>query len=92
MTSLHRSFFERSVLEVAKDLIGATLVFDEVGAVIVETEAYLLDAPASHSFKGVTHRNGSMFGRSTRQGIYLSILRPSLVPKCGLLTRFGRTH
>lgn len=72
MTSLHRSFFERSAIEVAKDLIGATLVFNGVGGVIVETEAYLLEDPASHSFKGVTRRNGSMFGPPGRAYIYRS--------------------
>jgi DNA-3-methyladenine glycosylase len=72
MTSLHRSFFERSAIEVAKDLIGATLVFDGLGGVIVETEAYLLEDPASHSFKGVTRRNGSMFGPPGRAYIYRS--------------------
>ena len=72
MTLLHRSFFERSVIEVAKDLIGATLVFNGVGGVIVETEAYLLEDPASHSFKGVTRGNGSMFGPPGRAYIYRS--------------------
>jgi DNA-3-methyladenine glycosylase len=72
MTSLHRSFFERSAIEVAQDLIGTTLVFDGLGGVIVETEAYLLEDPASHSFKGVTRRNGSMFGPPGRAYIYRS--------------------
>lgn len=72
MTSLHRSFFERNAIEVAKDLIGATLVFDGVGGVIIETEAYLPEDPASHSFKGVTRRNGSMFGPPGRAYIYRS--------------------
>ena len=72
MTSLHRSFFERGAIEVAKDLIGATLVFNGVGGIIVETEAYLLEDPASHSFIGVTRRNGSMFGPPGRAYIYRS--------------------
>jgi DNA-3-methyladenine glycosylase len=72
VTSLHRSFFERSAIEVGKDLIGATLVFSGVGGVIVETEAYLSEDPASHSFKGVTCRNSSMFGPAGRAYIYRS--------------------
>jgi DNA-3-methyladenine glycosylase len=72
MTSLHLSFFERSAIEVAKDLIGATLVFNGVGGVIVETEAYLLEDPASHSFKGITRRNCTMFGPPARAYIYRS--------------------
>jgi DNA-3-methyladenine glycosylase len=72
MTALPLSFFQRSAIEVAKELIGTTLVFNEVGGVIVETEAYLLEDPASHSFKGLTRRNGSMFGPPGRAYIYRS--------------------
>jgi DNA-3-methyladenine glycosylase len=34
------AFFDRSVLEVAPELIGATLLVGGVGGVIVELEAY----------------------------------------------------
>jgi DNA-3-methyladenine glycosylase len=40
-------FFERSALEVAQDLIGNTLLFDGVGGIIIETEAYSSDDAAS---------------------------------------------
>src|SRR5687767_12164135 len=59
---LKRSFFNRSVHEVAPDLIGATLLVDGVGGIIVEVEAYHHTDPAAHSFRGPTPRNHVMFG------------------------------
>jgi DNA-3-methyladenine glycosylase len=59
---LKRSFFGRSVLEVAPDLIGTTLLVDGVGGIIVEVEAYHHSEPAAHSFNGPTPRNSIMFG------------------------------
>ncbi len=59
---LKRTFFARSVHEVAPDLIGATLLVDRVGGIIVEVEAYHHTAPAAHSFRGPTARNKVMFG------------------------------
>ena len=57
-----RAFFGRSVHEVAPDLIGATLLFNGVGGVIVEVEAYHHTDPAAHSYRGPTPRNMVMFG------------------------------
>jgi DNA-3-methyladenine glycosylase len=59
---LKRAFFDRSVHEVAPDLIGATLLVNGVGGVIVEVEAYHHTDPAAHSFGGPTPRNSVMFG------------------------------
>jgi DNA-3-methyladenine glycosylase len=59
---LKRSFFGRSVHEVARDLIGATLLVDGVGGIIVEVEAYHHTEPAAHSHRGPTPRNMVMFG------------------------------
>jgi len=59
---LKRSFFNRSVHEVAPDLIGVTLLVDGVGGIIVEVEAYHHTEPAAHSFRGPTPRNMVMFG------------------------------
>ena len=42
------SFFDREAATVAPDLLGATLLIDGVGGLIVETEAYHPDDPASH--------------------------------------------
>ena len=59
---LKRAFFARSVHEVAPELIGATLLVNGVGGVIVEVEAYHHTDPAAHSFRGPTPRNQVMFG------------------------------
>jgi DNA-3-methyladenine glycosylase len=59
---LSRAFFGRSVNDVAPDLVGATLLFNRVGGVIVEVEAYHHTEPAAHSFRGPTPRNAVMFG------------------------------
>jgi len=59
---LKRAFFARSVHEVAPDLIGATLLVNGVGGVIVEVEAYHHTEPAAHSYRGPTPRNLVMFG------------------------------
>lgn len=59
---LHKSFFDRSVHEVAPELIGATLLVDGVGGLIVEVEAYHHTEPAAHSYNGQTLRNAVMFG------------------------------
>jgi DNA-3-methyladenine glycosylase len=59
---IRRGFFDRSVLKVAPELIGATLLVGGTGGVIVEVEAYHHTDPASHSYLGPTPRNTVMFG------------------------------
>jgi DNA-3-methyladenine glycosylase len=69
---LDESFFGRDSLTVAAELIGCTLDVGVAGGVIVETEAYRPDDPASHSFVGETKRNRAMFGPPGRAYVYRS--------------------
>ena len=69
---LKKSFFARSVHEVAPDLIGATFLVNGVGGIIVEVEAYDQTDPAAHSFRGPTPRNMVMFGPPGYTYVYLS--------------------
>ena len=69
---LRRSFFDRSVHDVAPELIGATLLVDGIGGMIVEVEAYHHTDPAAHSYVGRTERNAVMFGRPGYAYVYRS--------------------
>jgi DNA-3-methyladenine glycosylase len=69
---LTRRFFNRSVHEVAPDLIGTTLLVGGVGGILVEVEAYHHTDPAAHSFHGPTDRNRVMFGPAGYVYVYRS--------------------
>src|SRR5262245_20483346 len=78
---LPRAFFERSVHDVARDLLGMIVVRTlpdgarraaRLSGRIVEVEAY--DGPrdlACHASKGRTERTDVMFGEAGRAYIYL---------------------
>jgi len=55
-------FYARPVLEVARDLIGATVRHGATAGVIVETEAYHHSEPACHAYVGLTPRTATLFG------------------------------
>jgi DNA-3-methyladenine glycosylase len=69
---LTRAYFDRSVHQVAPELIGATLTVDGVGGIIVEVEAYDHEDPAAHGFRGRTARNAVMFGPPGYAYVYRS--------------------
>lgn len=73
---LPRGFFARPAEEVAPELLGCDLVRIEgettLRARIIETEAYGPHDPASHSVKGQTPRNASMFGPPGHLYVYRS--------------------
>ena len=75
MSLLTRDFYHRDPVAVARELIGKHLIRRTphglcCGA-IVETEAYLAsDDPASHSYRGRTRKNATMFGRAGLLYVY----------------------
>jgi DNA-3-methyladenine glycosylase len=69
---VNREFFDRSVHEVARDLIGCRLSVGETAGVIVETEAYQESDPACHAYIGRTTRNQVLFGPPGYAYVYLS--------------------
>jgi DNA-3-methyladenine glycosylase len=69
---LGEGFFERSVHEVARDLVGCALLYDGAGGIIVETESYERDDPACHAHVGLTPRTATIFGPHARAYVYRS--------------------
>ena len=69
---MKRSFFARSVHDVAPELVGAEMYVDGVGGTIVEVEAYDHEDPAAHGFGGRTERNAAMFGPPGHAYVYRS--------------------
>jgi DNA-3-methyladenine glycosylase len=69
---VNREFFDRSVHEVARDLIGCELRVGESAGLIVETEAYEESDPACHAYVGRTARNEVLFGPPGHAYVYLS--------------------
>jgi DNA-3-methyladenine glycosylase len=55
-------FYDRPVLEVARDLVGCTVTHGSTSGVIVEAEAYHHTEPACHAYVGLTPRTATLFG------------------------------
>jgi len=70
-SALPISFYDRSTLVVARELLGCHIHLDEVVLRIVETEAYLPNDTACHAFRGRTPRNEPMWGPPGYAYVYL---------------------
>jgi DNA-3-methyladenine glycosylase len=70
---LGRAFYRRDPREVAPELLGKVLVRGACAARIVEVEAYCghID-PGSHTYRGMTKRNATMFGPAGRAYVYFT--------------------
>ncbi len=55
-------FYDRPVLEAARDLVGCGLRHNGVAGRIVETEAYHVSEPACHAYVGLTPRTEVLHG------------------------------
>jgi DNA-3-methyladenine glycosylase len=69
---VNRAFYDRPVLDVARDLIGCVVEHAECSGVIVETEAYHDSEPACHAFVGLTPRTKTLFGPPGHAYVYRS--------------------
>ncbi len=70
--TLAESFYDRGVVQVARDLVGCVVRHGECAGVIVEVEAYHECEPACHAFVGVTPRTSIIFGEPGRAYVYRS--------------------
>ncbi|MCD4740371.1 DNA-3-methyladenine glycosylase [archaeon] len=73
--ALSRSFYERDTIEVAKNLLGKTIIKKTsqgtMTGLITEVEAYKENDEASHSCNGKTKRSEIMFGKPGHAYVYL---------------------
>jgi DNA-3-methyladenine glycosylase len=92
---LTRAFYERSTVDVARDLLGCRLEFNGRGGRILEVEAYLPQGDeAAHAWRGRTPRTEVLFGRPGHAYVFLNygvhhclnvVAEPEGVPGCVLI-------
>ncbi|MBA2506143.1 MAG: DNA-3-methyladenine glycosylase, partial [Thermoleophilaceae bacterium] len=69
---MKRAFYDRSVHDVASDLLGCVLRHGEASGRIVETESYHQEEPACHAHIGLTPRTHTLFERPGTVYVYRS--------------------
>jgi DNA-3-methyladenine glycosylase len=70
--ALPASFYDRPVVEVARELVGCVVEHRGMAGLIVETEAYHQSEPACHAFVGLTARTRVLFGEPGVAYVYRS--------------------
>jgi DNA-3-methyladenine glycosylase len=65
-------FYDRSVHDVARDLVGCVVRHGETSGRIVEVESYHQEEPACHAFAGLTPRTEVLFGPPGLAYVYRS--------------------
>jgi DNA-3-methyladenine glycosylase len=65
-------FYDRSVHDVARDLVGCVVRHGDTAGRIVETESYHEEEPACHAFAGLTPRTETLFGPAGNAYVYRS--------------------
>jgi DNA-3-methyladenine glycosylase len=66
------AFYDRSVHEVARDLVGCVVRHGATAGRIVEVESYHQEEPACHAFAGLTERTRVLFGPPGNAYVYRS--------------------
>ena len=66
------AFYDRDVVQVARDLVGCVLEHEGAAGIVVETEAYHHTEPACHAYVGLTARTSTLFGPPGTAYVYRS--------------------
>ena len=67
-----RAFYDRTVHDVARDLVGCVVRHGDAAGRIVEVESYHEEEPACHAFAGLTPRTETLFGEPGLAYVYRS--------------------
>ena len=72
MSPAELAFYDRSVHDVAHDLVGCVVRHADTAGRIVEVESYHMEEPACHAFAGLTPRTATLFGPPGNAYVYRS--------------------